>query len=84
MQDTEAPRQSNYQNSIILLTTVDFYAETFPILYPCFENSTTGIAIINVAPTSIPEARVSYVGMKKSMIQLTLKTYLVQILMNTN
>ena len=27
------------------LTTVDFYAKTFPILYPCLENSTTGNAI---------------------------------------
>jgi hypothetical protein len=28
------------------LTTVDFYAKTFPILYPCLENSTTGNAIL--------------------------------------
>ena len=27
------------------MTTVDFYAKTFPILYPCLENSTTGNAI---------------------------------------
>ena len=27
------------------MTTVDFYAKTFPILYPCPENSTTGNAI---------------------------------------
>ena len=30
------------------LTTVDFYAKTFPILHPCLENSTTGIAIVGI------------------------------------
>ena len=29
------------------MTTVDFYAKTFPILYPCLENSTTGNAIMH-------------------------------------
>ena len=28
------------------MTTVDFYAKIFPILYPCLENSTTGNAIM--------------------------------------
>ena len=30
------------------MTTVDFYAKTFPILYPCLENSTTGNAILKI------------------------------------
>ena len=41
--------QKEWKNTHIYffyLTTVDFYAKTFPILYPCFENSTTGNAII--------------------------------------
>ena len=45
MQATEAPRQSNSQNSKISLGCVDFYAKTFLILYPSLENSTTPIAI---------------------------------------
>ena len=30
------------------MSTVDFYAKTFPILYPCLENSITGNAIIHI------------------------------------
>ena len=45
------------------LTTVDFYAKTFPILYPCLENSTTGNAIkIILLPSFLVHFFLVFVG----------------------
>ena len=46
MQATQAPRQSNSQNSKISFGYVHSQAKIFLISYPPFENSTTPIAIL--------------------------------------
>ena len=45
LQATEAPHQSNSQNSIISFGFVDFWAKIFPIWYPLPQKSTTRITI---------------------------------------